>query len=297
VNRDEAEAERDLYTAREILTSRPGEWSHYRVEILRKGRVVGSFERNYALMAAFKPFVGIDGGLYALYSSDYTATRVMSLPDCRDLGGEDQSSFGFCPVEYFVPCNPPLGLDGSFGFVAGCIWGDDSSWKVQFLDLSRVAEGVLVRDDRFGYLELDDGVTLEDAIDLREWNLSDRIVRIRAVHPFEIERPAGAPDGSVVRDDRPADPAVSIPHTSNPGRFDAFRTEFYDYSTNGSNLRSQDVPSFATAWNIAMRWQVERGVDVNVRGRSYGEFGMAPDEPCWVSVAKVDRDGKVTIFR
>jgi hypothetical protein len=32
--------------------------------------------------------------------------------------------------------------------------GDDSSWKVQYLDLSRVQQGVVRRDERFGYLEL-----------------------------------------------------------------------------------------------------------------------------------------------
>ena len=36
----------------------------------------------------------------------------------------------------------------------GCIWGDDTSWKVQHLDLSRITEGTLVRDDRFGYVAL-----------------------------------------------------------------------------------------------------------------------------------------------
>jgi hypothetical protein len=297
VSSHQESSERDRYTARASRTSGDGDWPRHRVEILRDGRAIGSYPRNYGLMTSFHPFMGPDGGLYALYSSHYTATRVMSLPDCRDLGGEDQSSLGFCPVEYFVPYNPPLGLDGSFGFVAGCVWGDDSSWKVQFLDLSRVADGVLVRDDRFGYLELEDGVRLADAVDLREWNLSDRLVRIRAVHPFEIELPAGAPDSSVVRDDRPTDPSVSIPSIANPGSFDAFHAEFHDLSTNGSQLRSQDVASFATAWNIAMRWHVERRVDVNVRGRTYGQFGMAPGEPCWVSVAKVDRDGKVTVFR
>jgi hypothetical protein len=43
---------------------------------------------------------------------------------------------------------------GDFGFGWGCIWGDDSSWKVQYLDLSRVADGAIHRDDRFGYLKL-----------------------------------------------------------------------------------------------------------------------------------------------
>jgi hypothetical protein len=44
--------------------------------------------------------------------------------------------------------------DGSFGFVWGCYWGDDSSWKVQYLDLSLIQEGIIMRDDRFGYVEL-----------------------------------------------------------------------------------------------------------------------------------------------
>jgi hypothetical protein len=54
-----------------------------------------------------------------------------------------------------------------FGFVAGCIWGDDSSWKVQYLDLSRAAEGVLKREERFGHLELPNAITLEQAVDLQ----------------------------------------------------------------------------------------------------------------------------------
>jgi hypothetical protein len=43
---------------------------------------------------------------------------------------------------------------GDFGFVWGCVWGDDTSWKVQYLDLSRVQQGEIKRDERFGYVEL-----------------------------------------------------------------------------------------------------------------------------------------------
>ena len=28
------------------------------------------------------------------------------------------------------------------GFVAGCVWGDDSSWKIEYLDLSKADEGI-----------------------------------------------------------------------------------------------------------------------------------------------------------
>jgi hypothetical protein len=34
------------------------------------------------------------------------------------------------------------------------IWGDDSSWKLQYLDLSQIRQGIIHRDDRFGYVEL-----------------------------------------------------------------------------------------------------------------------------------------------
>ena len=36
----------------------------------------------------------------------------------------------------------------------GCVWGDDSSWKVQYLDLTGIQDGVIRRDERFGYAEL-----------------------------------------------------------------------------------------------------------------------------------------------
>jgi hypothetical protein len=43
---------------------------------------------------------------------------------------------------------------GDFGFVWGCRWGDDSSWKVQYLDLSRIQQDELRREESFGHLKL-----------------------------------------------------------------------------------------------------------------------------------------------
>lgn len=196
------------------------EWGHLRVGVFRQAdgveEQVGEYERNYrSLLSTFAHFRA-DGRDLALYSPDYTCTRLMELPSCRDIGGEEPSAGGFCPVDYFVPYyielesrvdnGPPRRYrkqmptpedriaktvpftwpPGSarpgrveqhhtapvgpityhpFGFVAGCIWGDDSSWKLQYLDLSRAAEGILRREERFGYLELPDR-PLERAIDL-----------------------------------------------------------------------------------------------------------------------------------
>jgi hypothetical protein len=55
---------------------------------------------------------------------------------------------------------------GQWGVYAGCVWGDDSSYKLRYVDLSKVSEGVVTTDDRFGYVELPEGklkelVTLE----------------------------------------------------------------------------------------------------------------------------------------
>ncbi len=176
--------------------NRPNQWDSTVVTIYDGDAEIGSYERHYYRFGeeTFEPFE-LDGSWYALYSKDYTCTRIMTLPDCRDIGGENPESNGFCPVELFVPryrerrwtkigdpkydrlwrkfeaeayalvesekeigdgiletIGPWRTLD--LAFVAGCIWGDDSSWKLQMFDLSRVADGVLQRSERFGFLEL-----------------------------------------------------------------------------------------------------------------------------------------------
>jgi hypothetical protein len=161
---------------------------------------IGSYQRNYEFL---KTFWWFRRGLrhFALFSPEYTATRVMEIfpgKGLKDIGGEQPDSGGFCPVEFYVPdsrkyvsqefsgigeavtnWNDPLaslpsgceftknpqthkgrpklrGEDGNYlqtengwvwgeqqdyesgwiryppnhGFVAGCIWGDDSSLKI-----------------------------------------------------------------------------------------------------------------------------------------------------------------------
>jgi hypothetical protein len=127
---------------------------------------------------------------YALYSPHYTGTRLMELPSCRDLGGEDPSPDGFCPVEYFVPIDPDSGDALDVGFVAGCVWGDDTSWKIQALDLSGAPDGKVARDARFGYVELPDKVGLPDAISVNPCHPAAECagfyVELKAVLRFEL---------------------------------------------------------------------------------------------------------------
>jgi hypothetical protein len=152
---------------------KPRPWpSPSRVHILRNEEVIGDYSRNYPhLYNSFYPFVRGDQE-YALYSPHYTTSRVMTLPDCRDLCGEDPDSWGFCPVDYYVPYDTRLGFQGEFGFVAGAVWADDQHWKIQYLDLSRIEEGILRREERFGYLPLPEGMRLKDTI-LLDWAYQD----------------------------------------------------------------------------------------------------------------------------
>ena len=182
----------------EAIDHGPGVWKTARVHVFEDDgagtRQIGSYDRNHAgwCESTFAPFAQ-DDCWYALYAPDYTATRVMELPSCRDLGGEEHHTNGFCPVDYYVPYDHPdvdkAGDGGRFGFVAGCIWGDDSSWKIQYLDLSGVSKGVLVRKESFGYLPMPHNVDrLADCISLSEYSRKHPRAEITATLAFDLAR-------------------------------------------------------------------------------------------------------------
>jgi len=85
----------------------PDRWNGTRVGVFRivdtRKELVGEYIRNYpSLLDTFFPFESA-GQELALYSREYTATRILRLPDCVDLGGEEPAPNGFCPVAFFVP--------------------------------------------------------------------------------------------------------------------------------------------------------------------------------------------------
>jgi hypothetical protein len=69
-------------------------------------RLLGENERNYpSLFRTFWHF-RLTGKHLALYSRDYTCTRIMEIVagnGIRDIGGEEPHISGFCPTDYFVP--------------------------------------------------------------------------------------------------------------------------------------------------------------------------------------------------
>jgi hypothetical protein len=222
----------DRYKVKTVTRpNKPGQWNSLICEIYEDDKKIGEYLRNYSsLYNTFFPFKRNEQW-YALYSKDYTATRVMTLPDCKDYCGEEADSFGFCPVNYYVPRykrisyemkfdykagkkvdpyydvlvdyywdekefqesidyhknNPEKNLKFDsewiycpFGFVAGCVWGDDSSWKIQFIDLSKLNEKKITNTAKFGYIELPYNMDLKDSIDMRLWE--EDCNRIQIIH-------------------------------------------------------------------------------------------------------------------
>ena len=188
-----------------------GRWAMARLRVFDGETQIGAYERNFPPYAeqTFEPFEW-NGAWFALYSPDYTSTRVMSLPDCRDIGGEEPSPHGFCPVEFLVPryreatYHLPTGktvtgwefheedapsAETEFGawvtvptgFVAGCIWGDDRSWKLQCIDIALAAQGRIERSERFGFVELPKSATLSASLQFDRfpphWDLRMTLVR------------------------------------------------------------------------------------------------------------------------
>jgi hypothetical protein len=174
--------------------SRPGCWDTAHAVIYDEGIAVAAYQRNYPGKPPFEPFRqrAADGTErdFALVSAHYMSTRVLDLSTGKTVATEDHAAdcegrlkekgkhcncgYGFCPVGFYVPdwwdvhdgsIQPGSEYwddkhdrwpDGTLGFVWGCYWGDDNGWKVQALDLSGVQDGVIKRDERFGYLHIDD---------------------------------------------------------------------------------------------------------------------------------------------
>jgi hypothetical protein len=190
------------------MPSKPGYWNTTVVGVFCGEEQIGDYHRNYpAFYDTFFPFQ-LKGQWYALYSQDYTCTSVMELPSCRLVASEEPSAYGFCPVDFYVAryqkrfekgysqqemCErgipeanwSRLSQDRTYedydledgcevfyntelAFVAGCVWGDDSSWKIERLDLRELEQGRIGRHNDLGYIEMPPKMQLVDCIHVVE---------------------------------------------------------------------------------------------------------------------------------
>jgi len=163
----------------------PGVWPTTTVRVHKRGMSdpVAVYERNYLMLSTFEPFRQ-GSRRFALISPDYVSAAVLDLESGEVVAQEQEP--GFCPVGFYVPdwwdihclngrhdipgsnywnADSEWWPDGSFGFVWGCFWADDYFSKVQLLDLSRVRDGVIRREERFGYLPVDTRGYLSPCLD------------------------------------------------------------------------------------------------------------------------------------
>ncbi len=68
-----------------------------------KEKQVGEYERSfYTRPTTFFPFQQ-NGKDFAIYSPHYSYIRVMELPSCKDIGGDESLSDDFCSIDFYVP--------------------------------------------------------------------------------------------------------------------------------------------------------------------------------------------------
>lgn len=179
-------APRERYTTRVLPDPGLG-GSSCHVQVVDGARLVGAYDRNYAMLRTFEPFRQADHD-YALVSPDKLLTSVLDLESGEIIATEQRQQPAFYPAGYYVPDwwdvhgEPGTRLPGSstwrdddewpsglFGFVWGAHVADDAQYKVQYLDLSRIQQGILVREERFGYLE----IAAHDKLDGRDFILCE----------------------------------------------------------------------------------------------------------------------------
>lgn len=192
------------------VENKPGTWNSSLVSIYKEcsgnTQFIGKYLRNYPLYAkeTFYPFQSSDGNWYAVYSANYTCTRVMKLFDDRieDWCGEEPSNNGFCPTEFYIPRYHEYSLPDdsdsyflidntckddnefvsegkvpdlvstnycAFGFLSGSKWGDDGIWKLRFMNLEGVPNKQIEITEKFGYWEIPTSIPLKQIVGMHNW--------------------------------------------------------------------------------------------------------------------------------
>lgn len=157
-------------------------------------------------------FVTVGDKDYLVYSSNYTTLSFYNLTDRKpvELTAESEKQLkGFCPVHAHVPsykidthhytspvdnkekaflvyyseseftgsanavdCKSLPILQHDFAFVLGCVWGDDSRWWLNVLDLSEIEKGEVFYIKDFDgnkgwtYLPVPSNVTAKDCFSI-----------------------------------------------------------------------------------------------------------------------------------
>lgn len=143
-----------------------------------------------------------NGEIIAIEPYPKADEETARMSNGRVKEGDSLPSKGFCPMEFYVPDwwdrydasylpakDPATGattspwtedryaievfngfanFTGQWALYGGCLWGDDTSAKLRYINLSRISEGVVTTDARFGYVALPNEIHIKDAVDIYE---------------------------------------------------------------------------------------------------------------------------------
>lgn len=161
-----------------------GRWRHYALISTRYTRLEVLDLQNGEIIAV-EPFPKAD-------------QRFAENSNGKYKEGDELPGFGFCPMEFHVPDwwdefdesflpkkDPETGqlkqgfhsedfaislvdefnaYTGQWALYGGCIWGDDSSAKLRYIDLSKISEGIVAADERFGYVSLPNDLPISKSV-------------------------------------------------------------------------------------------------------------------------------------
>lgn len=74
----------------------------FRVENEREAQIGEYVRSSRTRPTAFFPFQQ-NGKDFALYSPHYSDIRIMELPSCKDIGGDESKFDDFCSIDFYVP--------------------------------------------------------------------------------------------------------------------------------------------------------------------------------------------------
>lgn len=73
----------------------------------------------------------------------------------------------------------------TWGLMSGCQWGDDNSWKIRYIDLSKVPEKILNITEKFGYFEMSNELDLRESVRIRA---SDDSIDLTGAQYFDLSK-------------------------------------------------------------------------------------------------------------
>lgn len=137
---------------------------------------LGKYKRfSDKLGNTFYPFLYY-GKDYAIFADKETSIKIVELSCFKEIASIE-SIDDFFISEFYIPYFPEKGVFGQFGFMAGFVWGKENLYRIRYLDLSKLKEGILTQDERFGQIELMNlpsmkncPFSLKESIDLTDYS-------------------------------------------------------------------------------------------------------------------------------